>query len=152
MLVFTPVTLVDIRPLESAIEGLRFVQDDATDLIKFESNSVESLLEPSRSGAFWIRALLGSIDPDACFRFMGSLQRVLAPGGRLYFSVPIGCERVEFNAHRVFAVKTVLNSFSQLQLISFSLVGGDGRLYENVNLASIPISDACGLFEFRKSS
>jgi hypothetical protein len=82
---------------------------------------------------------------------MAALQRVLAPGGRLYFSVPIGRERVEFNAHRVFALETILRTFEGLQLLSFSYVGDDGRLYADVDPQTFPVSEmACGLFEFTK--
>jgi hypothetical protein len=79
---------------------------------------------------------------------MDSLQQVLHPGGRLYFSVPVGRERVEFNAHRVFAPQTILDAFSALQLISFS-VGDDGSLNEDINPTVFPNSNwACSLFEF----
>ena len=65
----------------------------------------------------------------------------------------MGRERVEFNAHRVFSPKTVLDTFSGLELVSFSFVGDDGCLYEDVDPLQLPESDlACGLFEFTKRS
>ncbi len=86
--------------------------------------------------------------------FMGSLQRVLSPGGRLYFSVPVGRERVEFlmliecSRQRRFS-----DAFPALELVSFSFVGDDGCLYEDRDPIGIPDSDwACGLFEFTKQS
>ena len=39
------------------------------------------------------------IDPLGYLKGMNELQRVLKPGGKLYFSVLIGQERVEFNAY-----------------------------------------------------
>jgi hypothetical protein len=84
---------------------------------------------------------------------MDSLQRVLSPGGRLYFSVPVGRERVEFNAHRVFSPSTIISQFSQLRLESFSYVGDDGALHEQIDPLALPESDmACGLFEFTKAA
>jgi predicted SAM-dependent methyltransferase len=146
-----PVTAIDIRSLESSINGLSFVQDDATELGRIESNSIDSLSTLHAAEHFGLGRYSDPIDPLACFKFMRSLQRVLAPGGRLYFSVPIGRERVEFNAHRVFAPKTILNAFSVLQLVSFSFVGDDGRFYEDIDPLAIPESNmACGLFEFTK--
>ena len=151
VLVFVPVTLVDIRPVESTLNGLTFIQDDATDLCTLEDNSVDSLSSLHAAEHFGLGRYSDPVDPNACFRFMQSLQRVLCPHGRLYFSVPIGRERVEFNAHRVFAIKTILDTFQKLQLVSFSLVGDDGQIYENMDPASAPDSDyACGLFEFTK--
>jgi hypothetical protein len=151
LLVFMPVTAIDIRSLESSISGLSFVQDDATELGRIESNSIESLSTLHAAEHFGLGRYSDPIDPLACFKFMSSLQRVLSPGGRLYFSVPIGRERVEFNAHRIFAPKTILDAFAGLQLISFSFIGDDGRLYEDIDPLTIPESNmACGLFEFTK--
>jgi hypothetical protein len=151
VLVFMPVTAVDIRPLESNVRGLTFVQDDATELSRFESDSVASLSTLHAAEHFGLGRYSDPIDPDACFKFMNALQRVLAPGGRLYFSVPVGRERVEFNAHRVFAVQTILDAFSGLRLVSFSFVGDEGDLHEDVRPEEMPESRlACGLFEFTK--
>jgi SAM-dependent methyltransferase len=153
LLVFMPVTVVDIRRLESKLAGLTFLQDDATELKELESDSVDSISSLHAAEHFGLGRYSDPIDPRACFKFMRSLQRVLSPGGRLYFSVPIGRERVEFNAHRVFAAKTILDTFSGLELVSFSFVGDDGSIYENIDPLKIPESElACGLFEFTKKA
>jgi Caenorhabditis protein of unknown function, DUF268 len=153
LLVFMPVTVVDIRPLESNITGLTFLQDDASELANVPNDSVVSLSTLHVAEHFGLGRYTDPIDPHACFRFMSSLQRVLAPGGRLYFSVPVGRERVEFNAHRVFAPRTILSRFDKLQLVSFSFVGDDGCLYEDTDPPDMPESEmACGLFEFTKST
>ncbi len=151
LLVFMPVTIIDIRQLDSNIPGLSFIRDDATQLAQLPSGSVESLSSLHAAEHFGLGRYSDPVDPAACFKFMDALQRVLAPGGSLYFSVPVGRERVEFNAHRVFAPKTILDSFPQLQLLSFSYVGDDGRLYEDTDLAAAAQLDyGCGLFQFTK--
>jgi uncharacterized protein DUF268 len=153
LLAFMPVTAVDIRPMTSAIRGLTFLQDDAAELASLPDDGVHSLSTLHVAEHFGLGRYTDPIDPNACFRFMASLQRVLAPDGRLYFSVPVGRERVEFNAHRVFAPQTILKSFSQLQLVSFSFVGDNGNLYEDRDPANLPQSEmACGLFEFTKAA
>jgi hypothetical protein len=152
LLVFMPVTIVDIRPMESYVDGMTFLQDNAAELANVPSNSLPSLSTLHVAEHFGLGRYTDPIDPASCFKFMASLQRVLSPGGRLYFSVPVGRERVEFNAHRVFAPQTILNSFSNLQLVSFSFVGDDGRLYEDQDPLHLPESEmACGLFEFTKN-
>ena len=151
LLVFMPVTVVDIRPMESEVPGLKFVQDDARDLANIAGDSIASLSSLHAAEHFGLGRYSDPVDPAACFQFMRTLHRVLAPGGRLYFSVPIGRERVEFNAHRVFALETILRTFERLQLVSFSYVGDDGRLYAEVDPRTFPVSEmACGLFEFTK--
>jgi SAM-dependent methyltransferase len=151
LLVFMPVTIIDIRPLDSKIQRLSFIRDDATKLAHIGSDSLESLSSLHAAEHFGLGRYSDSIDPSACFDFMNALQRVLAPGGRLYFSVPVGHQRVEFNAHRVFAPQTIIDSFPQLRLLSFSFVGDDGSLYRDGELAAAGRCDyGCGLFEFTK--
>ena len=151
LLPFMPVTVVDIRPMTSNIAGLTFFQDDATELRNIPDESIRSLSTLHAAEHFGLGRYTDPIDPKACFKLMASLQRVLSPTGRLYFSVPVGRERVEFNAHRVFAPQTILQHFSQLRLISFSYVGDDGCLYQDTTPLNMPKSEmACGLFEFTK--
>lgn len=151
VLVFMPITVIDIRQLDTNIPGLSFLRDDATQLAQLPNNSVESLSSLHAAEHFGLGRYSDPIDPSACFKFMAALQRVLAPGGRLYFSVPVGHERVEFNAHRVFAPQTILDNFRELHLLSFSCVGDDGRLHEDQKPADVAQCDfACGLFEFTK--
>ena len=152
LLTFMPVTVIDIRPLESSIGGLTFMQDDASVLPTLPDNSVDSLSSLHVAEHFGLGRYTDPVDPEACFRFMGTLVRVLAPGGRLYFSVPVGRERVEFNAHRVFAPETLLQAFQQLELVSFAFVDDKSVLHEDVDPRAMPESEmACGLFEFTKA-
>ena len=151
LLTFMPVTLIDIRPVQSTIPGLEFVQDDATQLQSFFDGSIESLSSLHAAEHFGLGRYSDPIEPDACFRFMKSLQRVLRPGGRLYFSTPIGRERVDFNAHRVFSPRTILTTFPELSLLSFSYVDDAGQLHEDRDPTAIPeLEYGCGLFEFTK--
>ena len=152
LLTFMPVTVIDIRPLVSKLEGLTFVQDDASELSRMKTDSANSLSSLHVAEHFGLGRYTDPIDPGACFRFMSSLGRVLAVGGTLYFSVPVGRERVEFNAHRVFSTRTILEHFAGLELVSFSFVSDEGDLYQNTDPLAIPSSElACGLFEFTKT-
>jgi hypothetical protein len=151
VLVFMPVTIIDIRQLESKVPGLDFARDDATNLSSIPSDSLGSLSSLHAAEHFGLGRYSDPIDPSACFQFMNALQRVLAPGGRLYFSVPVGEERVEFNAHRVFSPATIVDSFPKLQLLSFSYVGDEGDLHEETDVAAAEKCDyGCGLFIFTK--
>lgn len=76
---------------------------------------------------------------------------MLRPGGHLYFSVPVGIERVSFNVHRIFAPQTILGTFSGLKLLDFSAVNDEGDLVANCSPDGFVESHfACGLFEFTK--
>jgi hypothetical protein len=77
------------------------------------------------------------------------LVRVLAKGGKLYLAVPVGRQRICFNAHRIFSPQTILTWEAGLILDRFALVRDDG-VY--VNPAKLDDAEAleygCGLFEF----
>lgn len=152
VLTFMPVTVVDVRPLEpGGCEGLSFAQADATDMAAFADDSVESLSSLHAVEHFGLGRYGDPVDPSACFRVMAAFTRILAPGGRLYFSVPVGVERVEFNAHRVFAPRTVLEGFRGLELVSFAAVDDAGDLRLDVAPDDMASAEyACGLFELGK--
>ncbi|HEY6342767.1 MAG TPA: DUF268 domain-containing protein [Bryobacteraceae bacterium] len=150
VLVFMPVHVVDIRPLNGTVAGLEFLRGDATELKMFEDGSVASLSSLHAAEHFGLGRYSDPIDPSASTKFMMALQRVLAPGGRLYFSVPVGRQCVRFNAHRIFDVRTVLETFTELELLSFSFVASDGRLHEDTVVERAISADGCGLFEFTK--
>ena len=153
ILCFTSVTVIDIRAQPLEVEGLTFVQDDATELRRFSDSSLQSVSSLNAVEHFGLGRYGDPVDPSAPLRAMKSLQRVLGYDGRLYFAVPIGRERLEFNAHRVFAPSSILSAFSQLQLLSFAAVNDNGQFLTGIDPESLSKSEyACGLFKFTKRS
>lgn len=152
LLTFMPVEYVDIRVLDRPVRNLTTIVTDATSLEAFPDDSIGSLSSLNAAEHFGLGRYSDPIDPMACFRFISALSRVLAPTGRLYFSVPLGRERVEFNGHRVLALPTILSGFGNLNLLSFSYVDDSGCLHEDVKPEVFPCDSAycCGLFEFTK--
>lgn len=150
LLVFRDVTMIDIRPLDSEVDGLNFIQGDATELAFIKDGSVQSISSLHAAEHFGLGRYGDPIDPDGHKKFMSHLQRVLKRGGKLYFSVPVGQERVEFNAHRVLSPYTVLDQFDELELERIDGVI-DGEFVESPSLEELDSRKyACGLFEFTK--
>jgi SAM-dependent methyltransferase len=129
LLTFMPVTVIDVRPLDEDIEGLHFIQGDATHLLGIPDASLASVSSLHAVEHFGLGRYGDPVDPRAADKVMATLSRVLAPKGRLYLSVPIGRERLMFNAHRIFSPSTVLNAMSGLELISFAAVDDSGRFH-----------------------
>jgi hypothetical protein len=147
-----PVRVVDIRPMTSVVRGLEFIQSDATRMSGFADQSISSLSSLHTVEHFGLGRYGDPIDPNACFAAMQSLARVLAPHGRLYFSVPIGRERVEFNAHRVLSPTRVATSFPGLDLVRFDVVVQGGQLIEQAEPAEYEkVEYACGIYELTRS-
>lgn len=125
VLPFMPVTMIDIRPLPFAIEGLSFTQADATNLEGIADRSVISLSSLCAPEHFGLGRYGDPVDPEACFAALRSMQRVLADGGHLYVAVPVGDKSgVAFNAHRIFTPELVAETVSELRLSDFAVIDG----------------------------
>ena len=151
LLTFMPVTLIDVRPLPASVPGLDFVCADATSLSGLADQSVDSLSSLHAVEHFGLGRYGDHVDPDGWRKVMLSMQRVLRPGGRLYLSVPVGSERLCFNAHRVFSPGRVLDVLAGLVLVSFAGVDDAGRFLTDIQPDSLASQEyACGFFEFTK--
>jgi hypothetical protein len=150
LLTFRSVNVIDIRDLESKIQGLNFHQGDVT-CLELAGNSIMSLSCLHAMEHVGLGRYGDPIDPMGYMKGILELQRVLAPGGKLYFSVPIGKERVEFNAQRVFNPKTIIDAFTELELAEFAAVNEAGDLIESADWKDFCLNRrACGLFVFEK--
>lgn len=93
-----------------------------------------------------------NIDPEGTKKACKELSRVLAKKGHLYFSAPIGKNRICFNAHRIHLPDEILKYFKDLKLVSFSVVDDDGIFFQNVDYRKFRnLHYGCGMFLFRKT-
>lgn len=127
------VTMIDIRKFPEKVDGLHTIVDDATSLMQIQDDSVESLSALCSLEHFGLGRYGDPIDPEACFKCFDNIQRKLKVGGKLYISLPIGKERLEFNAHRVFYPSTVIDCFGTLKLEEFSCTS-DGKIEYDVDI------------------
>ncbi len=143
-----PTVFVDYRPLKYVSHGLHSVAGDLLNL-PFSDCSVSSLsclhvIEHVGLGRYG-----DQLDPEGSQKAAIELSRILAPGGRMLISVPVGRERIEFNAHRIFNPLTILGMFTNLTLIEFSIVDDYGQLRTNISPTRASHWEyACGMFEF----
>lgn len=114
------VRMLDIRPLEVSIDDLDFRQEDATLLSGIKDGSISSLSALCSLEHFGLGRYGDAIDPEACFKAFHAIQKKMSVDGRLYISVPIGIEHLEFNAHRVFSPNTIVQEFDEMELVEFS--------------------------------
>lgn len=89
---------------------------------------------------------------------LNNLHYMLQEKGILYLSVPIGTQRIEFNAHRVFSMSYLLLLFEgKYNIIQFSYIDDTGNLHQNVQLNESAIENnfncnyGCGIFELQKT-
>jgi len=145
-----PVVFVDYRPLEVQIDGLDCRCGDILHL-PFEDRSVESLSCLHVTEHIGLGRYGDPLNPHGTRQACAELRRVLAPGGWLYFAIPVGRQRVCFNAHRIHPPATIAAYFSDLHLVEFSGVHDDGRYVQGVTSDGFVDSQyACGLFRFQR--
>lgn len=144
----TKVTFIDIRPLDLELEGLESLAGSILDL-PFEDRTLQSVSCLHVAEHIGFGRYGDPLDPEGTRRAMSELQRVLAPGGHLLFSLPVGRPRVCFNAHRVHDPRDIAAAFTELELVEFAGVDDDGRFRRNRQLAELADQAyACGMYRF----
>ncbi len=146
----TKVKFVDIRPLGVSLDSFSEVKGTILNL-PMADKSVTSLSCLHVAEHIGLGRYGDPIDPDGTVKAVKELERVLAPDGNLYFSLPVGKPRIEFNAHRVHSVSQVLSFSENLRLVQFSIVTEVGVFHQDVPTTGWENQNyACGLFHFTK--
>ena len=110
------VEVLDIRPMISTVNEIDFHQADITGISADWFDAADCLSCLHALEHFGLNRYGDGIDPDGWQAGFQNLQRILKKGGVLWLSVPVGKQRVEFNAHRVFDPQTIYNFASGLGL------------------------------------
>jgi hypothetical protein len=147
---FVPVTFVDLRPLALTLSGLRTVRGDLLGL-PFADRSVDSLSCLHVAEHVGLGRYGDELDPEGTVKAARELQRVLAHEGNLYFSLPVGLARTEFNAHRVHDPRDIPVMFDDLCLVEFAGVNDAGEFRTDLEPADLVGSRwACGFYVFAR--
>lgn len=154
---FREIEVFDIRPQTASVKNIRFVAADFMNIPEDLHAYTDSLSSLNVVEHFGLGRYGDPIDIDGDKKGLENMRRVIKTGGKFYLSVPIGPQRIEFNAHRVFSVRYLLGLLQQhFTLEKFSYVDDGGDLHENVELNDARIASNCschfgfGIFEMRK--
>ena len=107
---FVHVRFYDYRPPALQLDNLEVDRADLT-CLPFADGSIASLscmhvVEHVGLGRYGDR-----LQVDGDLVALRELQRVVAPGGSLLLVVPVGRPRIQFNAHRIYSHRQVLEQF-----------------------------------------
>lgn len=154
---FMPVEIIDIRQINSPVEGIRFKQ---ADLMKLQPEMIDYTGSISSLHAlehFGLGRYGDPIDYNGFEKGFNNIARILRPGGTFYFSVPIGPQRIEFNAHRVLSLSYLLELFGgRFEVKSFAWVDDRGNFHQDAPLDAQAVATnlgchyGCGIFELIK--
>jgi SAM-dependent methyltransferase len=154
---FREIELIDIRDIKSNVKNIEFRKADLTalptDLIDY-CDSISSLHAIEHFG---LGRYGDPVDYFGYIKAINNISKILKNRGYFYFSVPIGPQRIEFNAHRVFSISYLLEILSQkFDINSFSYVDDKGDFFENVELTMENVKSnfnchyGCGIFTLIK--
>jgi hypothetical protein len=154
---FREIEVFDIRPLNGQIDHVKFVKVDfSKEPFKFE-NYCDSLSCLHVIEHFGLGRYGDKIDVNGHLKGLQNLKKILKPGGKFYFSTPIGPQRIEFNAHRVFSLSYLIELLSKdYHINSVSIIDDKGYLNKDVILTEDLIKGnygcnyGCGIFEMTK--
>ena len=146
------VVSIDIRRTPMKIDGIEFVEGDATNLLEYiPPKSVDSLSVFYSLEHFGLGRYGDTICPKAWIDGLKGFVDVLKPGGLLYIVTSVGKKNLlRFNAHRVFRPKTIIDQIDkEMELQFFGIV-------ENWSLKQCDIEldqkEIGGVFVFKKLS
>jgi SAM-dependent methyltransferase len=146
----TKVTFIDIRPLHTDLDNFTCRPGSILSM-PFPDESVLSLSCLHVAEHVGLGRYGDPLDPLGTVKACRELARVLAPGGNLYFGIPVGRPRVCFNAHRIHTSGQILRYFEGLKLLEFSFVDDAGKFMVGADMESANRAKyGCGLFHFTK--
>jgi len=154
---FREVEVFDIRDIKDNIPNVKFIKADLMNENFSFTDYADSVSSLHALEHFGLGRYGDNVDINGYLKGLDNIYKLLKKGGRFYFSVPIGSQRIEFDAHRVFSVKYLLDLFEEkYNLISFSYINDDNRLFPDVKLTDEGIlnnfncSYGCGIFIMEK--
>jgi SAM-dependent methyltransferase len=154
---FREIEVFDIRPQNAQVKNIKFITADFMNISPDLHNYTDSLSSLNVIEHFGLGRYGDPIDVNGHLKGLDSMYKVLKPGGKFYFSTPIGPQRIEFDAHRVFNVEYLLKIFQPNYTIDrFSYVDDNSNLYRHIELdpEKIKVNFGChfgfGIFEMTK--
>ena len=156
---YSNVDICDIRPLKTSFKNIKFIKIDICQpvikqnlLKKYKYVTCLHALEHFGLGRYG-----DNLSPDSYKNAVLNLSNLMSNDGLLFLSVPVGKSRVEFNSHRVFDAKSLLEVCIayNLKLYRFFTIFNTKLVEHNVkdiNYRKI-IRDnyALGIFIFKKN-
>ncbi|MCF2444418.1 DUF268 domain-containing protein [Dyadobacter sp. CY345] len=155
---FREIDVVDIRAINSIVPNIQFQQSD---MMKKPDQSLygkyDSISSLHAIEHFGLGRYGDPIDLDGHIKAIENIHGLLTDKGIFYFSVPIGTQRIEFNAHRVFDVRYLLDVFKDKFVVeSFTYIDDNKNIFRHQALTADQVQTnfgctyGCGIFILRK--
>ena len=154
---FREIEVLDLRPIASSASGIVFRQRDITIDDPAWHAATDSLSCLHAIEHFGLGRYGDTVDPDAWRTGWAQLVKMVRPGGTIYLATMIGPQRVEFDAHRVFALPTLLDLVAPTcDVVELAYVDDAGELHTGVDwnapaaARTFDCQGGCGIFRLRR--
>ena len=133
---FREIEVFDVRPISTQVPGVLFKQADLMKPIDVHSSDdggyCDSLSCLHALEHFGLGRYGDPIEPQGYELGIANMAHLLKPGGIFYLSIPIGKERVEFNAHRILDPRKIIQyaTINSLNVQELSVVAGGGIVHK----------------------
>ena len=129
---FREIEVFDVRPIMAQIPGVIFRQADLMKPLEGMNGYCDSLSCLHALEHFGLGRYGDLINPKGFEDALANMACLLKENGVFYLSVPIGIDRVEFNANRVFNHQIIINLANQnsLKLTKVMVIKQGGRVEE----------------------
>jgi hypothetical protein len=155
--VFCPIDVFDIREMSTTAVNITFKQRDIMSDRPDLDGCTDSLSCLHTLEHFGLGRYGDPVDYDGYRKGWESLYRMVRPRGKFYFSTPIGPQRIEFDAHRVFSVPFLVEMMKgKYRIDSFAYVTDAGDLVRGADPTGPEAQNSfgcwygCGIFELTK--
>lgn len=155
--VYREIEIFDIRHQPSTVKNISFREANLMLLDPALKDYCDSISALHSIEHFGLGRYGDPIDIMGHEKAINNIYEILKPNGIFYFSVPIGHQRIEYNAHRVFSLNYLVEFLSdKFEITNFDYVDDDGNLHENIILSLTDLNTnfnckyGCGIFELRK--
>ena len=154
---FREIEVLDVRDLHLGLPHIRFTRADLSAKEFPLTDYCDSLSCLHALEHFGLGRYGDPVDYDGHLVGWENMHRMLKKEGKFYFSVPIGEQRIEFNAHRVFSISYLLALMEKAYDIeSFAYINDAGNFISDAALDEASVREnfgcryGCGIFELTK--
>jgi hypothetical protein len=153
---FRKILVFDIRDLKWDIPNVTFQKLDLMDPQGIDNESIDSISCLHALEHFGLGRYGDLVCYDGHLKGFSAMTKMLKKGGILYLSVPLGQQRIEFHAHRVFSLSYLVDMVEpDYEILHFSYIDDDSNLYPNVLIKdgitnNFGCQFGCAIFELKK--
>ncbi|WP_128545529.1 DUF268 domain-containing protein [Larkinella soli] len=154
---FREIEVLDIRPLTRSFPNIRFRQVDLMNMpadLRLSCDSISSLHAIEHFG---LGRYGDPVDSNGYLKALDHIHALLKPGGKFYFSVPVGPQQIVYNAHRIFSIDYLVSLLStRYRIDEFALIDDQENFHRHLDLRSPEVKNnfgcrfGCGIFELTK--